>query len=71
MMSHPEACTILTRMEVRLHETRHNLYELERSLRDRAERKRSTRTRKCVGTTAACATGPARTNKPICASWIG
>jgi len=37
MMSHPEACTILTRMEVRLHETRHNLYELERSLRDRAE----------------------------------
>ncbi|SMH26292.1 hypothetical protein [Mesorhizobium australicum] len=37
MMSHPEACTILTRMEVRLHETRHNLCELERSLRDRAE----------------------------------
>jgi hypothetical protein len=37
MMSHPEACTILTRMELRLHETRHNLYELERSLRDRAE----------------------------------
>jgi hypothetical protein len=37
MMSHPEACTILTRMELRLHETRHNLYELERSLRGRAE----------------------------------
>ena len=37
MMSHPEACTILTRMEVRLHETRHNLCELERSLLDRAE----------------------------------
>src|SRR5262245_6465986 len=37
MMSHPEACTILTRTEVRLHETRHNLCELERSLRDRAE----------------------------------
>lgn len=37
MMSHPEACTILTRMEVRLHETRHNLCGLERSLRDRAE----------------------------------
>lgn len=37
MMSHPEACTILTRMEARLHDTRHNLYELERSLRDRAE----------------------------------
>ncbi len=37
MMSHPEACTALTRMEARLRETRHNLYELERSLRDRAE----------------------------------
>ncbi|WP_345157845.1 hypothetical protein [Aminobacter aganoensis] len=36
-MSHPEACTALTRMEARLHETRHSLYELERSLRDRAE----------------------------------
>jgi len=39
MMSHPEACTALTRMEARLRETRHNLYELERSLRDRAEEK--------------------------------
>ncbi len=39
MMSHPEACTALTRMEARLHETRHNLFELERSLRDRAEEK--------------------------------
>ncbi len=37
MMSHPEACTALTRMEARLRETRHNLFELERSLRDRAE----------------------------------
>lgn len=37
MMSHPEACTALSRMEARLRETRHNLYELERSLRDRAE----------------------------------
>lgn len=37
MMSHPEACTVLTRMEVRLHQTRHNLFELERTLRDRAE----------------------------------
>jgi len=37
MMSHPEACTVLTRMEASLHHTRHNLYELERSLRDRAE----------------------------------
>lgn len=37
MMSHPEACTALTRMEARLRETRHNLCELERSLRDRAE----------------------------------
>jgi hypothetical protein len=39
MMNHPEACTALTRMEARLRETRHNLYELERSLRDRAEDK--------------------------------
>ncbi|MEQ1954863.1 hypothetical protein [Mesorhizobium sp. CN2-181] len=39
MMNHPEACTTLTRMEARLHETRHNLVELERSLRDRAEEK--------------------------------
>lgn len=37
MMSHAEACTTLTRMEARLRETRHNLFELERSLRDRAE----------------------------------
>ena len=37
MMSHPEASTVLTRMEARLCETRHNLFELERSLRDRAE----------------------------------
>jgi hypothetical protein len=37
MMSHPEACTALTRMEASLRETRHNLCELERSLRDRAE----------------------------------
>ena len=37
MMSHPEACTALTRMEASLRDTRHNLYELERSLRDRAE----------------------------------
>ena len=37
MMSHPEACTLLTRMEASLLETRHNLFELERSLRDRAE----------------------------------
>lgn len=37
MMNHPEACTALTRMESRLHQTRHNLSELERSLRDRAE----------------------------------
>ena len=36
-MSHPEACTALTRMEASLRETRHNLLELERSLRDRAE----------------------------------
>jgi len=36
-MSHPEACTALTRMEACLRETRHNLFELERSLRDRAE----------------------------------
>lgn len=39
MMNHPQACTALTRMEARLHETRHNLFELERSLRDRAEEK--------------------------------
>jgi hypothetical protein len=39
MMNHPEACTALTRMEARLHQTRHNLVELERSLRDRAEEK--------------------------------
>lgn len=38
MMSHPEACTVLTRMEVRLHQTRHNLFELERTLRDRGGR---------------------------------
>jgi len=37
MMSHPEACTALTRMEARFRETRHNLAELERSLRERAE----------------------------------
>ena len=37
MMSHPEACTALTRMEASLHETRHNLHELKRFLRDRAE----------------------------------
>lgn len=37
MMNHPEACTALTRMEARLYQTRHNLFELERSLRDRAE----------------------------------
>jgi hypothetical protein len=37
MMSHPEASMVLTRMEARLCETRHNLFELERSLRDRAE----------------------------------
>lgn len=37
MMSHPEACQALTRMEARLRETRHNLSELERSLRERAE----------------------------------
>lgn len=37
MMSHPEACTVLTRMESRLHQTRHNLFELGRSLRNRAE----------------------------------
>ncbi|WP_244731015.1 hypothetical protein [Mesorhizobium sp. 113-3-3] len=36
-MSHPETCTALSQMEARLRETRHNLYELERSLRDRAE----------------------------------
>lgn len=38
MMSHPEACTALTRMEARLRNTRHNLFELERSLRDSAGR---------------------------------
>jgi hypothetical protein len=37
MMSHPEAFQALTRMEARLRETRHNLSELERSLRERAE----------------------------------
>jgi len=37
MMNHPQACTALTRMEARLRETRHNLFELERSLRERAE----------------------------------
>lgn len=37
MMSHHEARQTLARMEARLRETRHNLYELERSLRDRAE----------------------------------
>lgn len=36
-MNHPEARTALTRMEASLHSTRHNLFELERSLRDRAE----------------------------------
>ena len=36
-MSHPQACTALTRMEASLRDTRHNLHELERSLRDRAE----------------------------------
>lgn len=36
-MSHPQACTALTRMEASLRDTRHNLYELERSLRHRAE----------------------------------
>ena len=38
-MSHPQACTALTRMEASLRDTRHNLHELERSLRDRAETK--------------------------------
>jgi hypothetical protein len=37
MMNHPEACTALTRMEASLRETRRNLFELERSLRDRSE----------------------------------
>ncbi|CAM5278380.1 hypothetical protein ATER59S_00359 [Aquamicrobium terrae] len=37
MMSHPEACQALTRMEARLRETQHNLFELERSLCERAE----------------------------------
>lgn len=36
-MGHSEARTVLTRMESCLHQTRHNLFELERSLRDRAE----------------------------------
>lgn len=37
MMSHHEVRQALARIEDRLRETRHNLYELERSLRDRAE----------------------------------
>ncbi len=37
MMSHPEAYTALSRIEARLRDTRPNLYELGRSLRDRAE----------------------------------
>jgi chromosome segregation ATPase len=37
MMSHHEARQVLARMEARLRETRHNLFELERSMRDRAE----------------------------------
>lgn len=37
MMSHHEVRQTLARMESRLRETQHNLYELERSLRDRAE----------------------------------
>jgi len=37
MLSHHEARRTLARMEARLHETRHNLYELERSLREKAE----------------------------------
>lgn len=37
MMSHHEARQTLARMEARLRETRHNLHELERVLRDRAE----------------------------------
>ena len=37
MMSYHEARRGLARMEDRLRETRHNLYKLERFLRDRAE----------------------------------
>lgn len=37
MMSHHEARQALACMEARLREARHNLYELDRSLRDRAE----------------------------------
>ena len=37
MMSYHEARRVLARMEDRLRETRHNLYKLERFLRDRAE----------------------------------
>ncbi len=37
MMSHHEARRTLVVMEARLRETRHNLYELERSLREKAE----------------------------------
>ncbi len=37
MMSHHEARRTLSCMEARLRETRHNLYELERSLREKAE----------------------------------
>lgn len=37
MMSHHEVRQTLARLEARLRETRHNLFELERSLRDRAE----------------------------------
>jgi hypothetical protein len=37
MLNHHEVCQTLARMESRLHEIRHNLHELERALRDRAE----------------------------------
>jgi hypothetical protein len=37
MLSHHEARQTLTRMEARLRETQHNLHELERALRDKAE----------------------------------
>ena len=37
MMSHHEARQTLSCMETRLRETRHNLHELERSLREKAE----------------------------------
>lgn len=70
MMSHPEACTALTRMEARLRETRHNLYELERSLRDRTEDKTIDSRLKARRYKRHMTTGPARTRKPIARSLI-